>query len=111
MTQSAATDIVSSIHAVAAGAHYTNPALTSYLVTRQKQGAAAPGAHTLDALTPTERRVLALIADYKTSRDIGELLHISHRTVQTHRTNICLKLDLHGNHALMKFALDHKAEL
>jgi DNA-binding CsgD family transcriptional regulator len=31
--------------------------------------------------------------------------------VQTHRTNICLKLDLHGNHALMKFALDHKSEL
>lgn len=111
LKDSAATDIVSSIHAVVAGAHYTSPALTSYLVTRQKQGAAAPGAHALDALTPTERRVLALIADYKTSRDIGEVLHISHRTVQTHRTNICLKLDLHGNHALMKFALDHKAEL
>ena len=55
--------------------------------------------------------MLALIADYKTSREIGEALHISHRTVQAHRTNICTKLELHGSHALMKFALDHKAKL
>ena len=55
--------------------------------------------------------MLTLIADYKTSREIGEALHVSYRTVQTHRTNICTKLELRGNHALMKFALDHKAHL
>jgi hypothetical protein len=31
--------------------------------------------------------------------------------VQTHRANICIKLDLHGSRALMKFALDHRSEL
>jgi DNA-binding CsgD family transcriptional regulator len=62
-------------------------------------------------LTPMERRVLMLIAGYKTSREIGEALHVSYRTVQTHRTNICTKLELRGNHALMKFALDHKDDL
>lgn len=110
LKDSAATDIISGIHAVAAGEHYTSPALTSYLIKRET-GASAQGAQTLDELTPTERRVLAMIADYKTSRKIGEALHISHRTVETHRTNICVKLNLHGNHALMKFALDHKSEL
>ena len=59
-------------------------------------------------LTPTERRVLALIADYKTSKAIAEELFISPRTVDTHRNNICQKLGIRGSHALMKFALAHK---
>lgn len=106
----AVTDIVSAILAVARGQHYTSPALTSYLVTRRKAAAVVPPAG-LQTLTAAERQVLGLIAEYKTSRQIGEALHVSHRTVQTHRTNICAKLQLHGSHALMKFALDHKAEL
>ena len=110
LKDSAVTDIVSGIGAVAAGEHYTSPALTSYLV-KQRRGATTTPAAGLHDLTSTERRVLALIADYKTSREIGDLLHISHRTVQTHRANICIKLDLHGSHALMKFALDHRDAL
>jgi DNA-binding NarL/FixJ family response regulator len=110
LKDAAVTDIVTSIKAVAAGEHFTSPALTSYLVKRRAaaRGPQKPG---LQDLTPTERRILALLADYKTSREIGEALHISPRTVQTHRTNICTKLDLHGSHALMKFALDHKEHL
>jgi DNA-binding NarL/FixJ family response regulator len=113
LKDSAVTDIVSSIVAVAAGDHFASPALTSYLIKgRRSAASAATTPRTgLQELTATERRVLALIADYKTSREIGDLLHISHRTVQTHRANICAKLDLHGNHALMKFALDHRSEL
>ena len=108
---SALTDIVSSIHAVAAGEHYASPALTSYLVKSRTRQPSARGAPRLADLTPTERRVLALVAEYKTSREIGEALHVSARTVQTHRTNICTKLGLQGTHALMKFALDHKSQL
>jgi len=110
LKDSAVTDIVSSIGAVAAGEHFTSPALTSFLVKQRRDATTTPAAGLQD-LTSTERRVLALIADYKTSREIGDLLHISHRTVQTHRANICLKLELHGSHALMKFALDHRADL
>jgi DNA-binding NarL/FixJ family response regulator len=121
LKDSAVTDIVSSIRAVAAGEHYTSPAMTSYLMTKRRgvRAPASSGATTaagvrpdvLDQLTPTERRILTLIADYRTSREIGEVLHVSYRTVQTHRTNICTKLELRGNHALMKFALDHKGHL
>lgn len=122
LKDSAVTDIVSGIRAVAAGEHYTSPAMTSYLMTKRRgvrpSGEAPVALSTRGArrdalanLTPTERRVLTLIADYKTSREIGEALHVSYRTVQTHRTNICTKLELRGNHALMKFALDHKADL
>ena len=110
LKDSAVTDIVSGIRAVAAGEHFTSPALTSYLVRRQTRTAPRVTSG-LDVLTPAELRVLELVADYKTSREIGEALHVSYRTVQAHRTNICAKLDLHGSHALMKFALDHRTRL
>ena len=50
-------------------------------------------------------------ADYKTSKEIADELGVSHRTIETHRTNICQKLELKGSHSLMKFALTHKSEL
>ncbi len=110
LKDSATTDIASAIKAVASGQYYTSPAMSGYLVKRRssKQPAGKPG---IQDLTPTERRILKLLADYKTSREIAEELFISHRTVQTHRANICQKLQLQGNHALMKFALEYKSEL
>lgn len=62
-------------------------------------------------LTPTERRILFLLAELKTSKDIAAELHISPCTVDNHRAHICSKLNLHGSHALVKFALQHKSEL
>jgi DNA-binding NarL/FixJ family response regulator len=112
LKDSAATDIISCIKAVAAGQNYTSPELTTYLVNRVQ------GVNTTDALrsgleglTVTELRVLSLIADYKTSKEVAQKLFISPRTVDTHRNNICQKLDIHGSHALMKFALKHKDAL
>ncbi len=112
LKDSAAVDIVSCINAVAKGEYYTSPALTTYLVNRGRPAERSRGARPgpLD-LTPTERHVLRLIADYKTSKEIAEELGISRRTVETHRTNICQKLEIHGSHALMKFALEHKSRL
>ena len=65
----------------------------------------------LAALTPTERRVLLLVSENKTNKEIGRELFISHRTVETHRSHICEKLELSGNRALLKFAFDHKSEI
>ena len=75
---------------------------------RVRRGAADAPPSGVGNLTPTERRVLSLIADYKTSKVIAEELFISPRTVDTHRNNICQKLGIRGSHALMKFALAHK---
>lgn len=113
LKDSAITDIVSGIRAVAGGRHYTSPALTSYLVDRARRPAAAPSPARpgLDDLTPTERQILKLLAEYKTSQEIADHLFISPHTVRTHRKNICAKLELQGNHALMKFALEHKSRL
>jgi DNA-binding NarL/FixJ family response regulator len=110
LKESAAHDIVSCLNAVAAGLHYTSPELTTYLVKRTHKSNST-NREGIEALSPTERRVLRLLADYKTSKQIGDELFISRRTVENHRSNICQKLDIHGSHALMKFALEHKDSL
>ena len=48
----------------------------------------------LNALTPSEKKILKLIAKDKTNKEIASLLFISHRTVEKHRSNIISKLDL-----------------
>jgi len=112
LKDSAVTDIVSSIKSVAAQRPFLSPALSALLLNRRRRAEdferEQPGLH---LLTPTEKRVLKLIAEDKTSKEIGEELFISYRTVETHRANISRKLDLHGSLALVKFAVAHKSEL
>lgn len=112
LKDSALADIVACLKSVAAGNHYASPAMTAHLMNRSRRSRILkeekPG---IKNLTPTERRILYLIGEYKTSREIAEELFISPRTVETHRTNISQKLDLRGSHALIKFALAHKSEL
>jgi DNA-binding NarL/FixJ family response regulator len=112
LKDSAVNDIIASIKAVAAGQNFISPQLSTYLLNRrartaslikQKQG--------LNNLTPAERRVLRLIAANKTSKEIADELCISVRTVEKHRANISEKLELHGSHVLLSFALEHKSEL
>jgi DNA-binding NarL/FixJ family response regulator len=112
LKDNAISDITDCIKTVAAGKRYVTPALTEYLFNRKGNNAAfneRSGA--LGSLTKTERRVLSLIAEEKTSREIGEILFIHSRTVDNHRTNICAKLNVHGTNALLRFALIHKREL
>jgi DNA-binding NarL/FixJ family response regulator len=112
LKESAATDITSCIKAVAAGQNYVSPELSTYLLNRSHRASALlKDQPKLNELTATERRVLALLAEYRTNREIAAELFVSVRTVENHRANICSKLSLHGTHALMKFALKHKSEL
>jgi DNA-binding NarL/FixJ family response regulator len=65
----------------------------------------------IEALTPAERRILKLVGEDYTSKEIANLLHLSVRTVDNHRQHICDKLKLHGTHSLLKFAFDNSAYL
>jgi DNA-binding NarL/FixJ family response regulator len=112
LKDSMTTDIIASVKAVAAGRHYISPSLSPYLINRCNSATSLPEEKSpIDNLTPMERRVLKLIAEEKTSKQIAESLFISPRTVETHRTNICRKLELRGSLALIKFALSHKSAL
>jgi len=65
----------------------------------------------IDALTPAERKILKLIGEDYTSKEIADRLNLSIRTVDNHRQHICNKLKLHGTHSLLKFAFDNSAHL
>jgi DNA-binding NarL/FixJ family response regulator len=58
-----------------------------------------------DMLTNRERQVLQLAAEGTTSSRIAELLHISVRTVESHRANLLLKLGLHNQTELVRYAI------
>lgn len=112
LKDSAVQDIIAAIRAVAAGQCYISPAISTYLVHRNRQASGrAQQASGIELLTRTERRILLLIADYQTNKDIAAKLFLSPRTVENHRAHICQKLNLHGSHALMRFAVENKAEL
>jgi DNA-binding NarL/FixJ family response regulator len=112
LKDSATTDILNCLNAIVAGQSYTSPALTAYLLKRSF-GSKSPAERALglDALSPTERNILRLIAEYKTSKEIADELCMHFRTVENYRSQICTKLNLHGSHALIKFALKHQKEL
>lgn len=112
LKDAAISEIVNAIRSVAAGRNYFSPELSTYLLNRVNRAANFTQQQpTVKDLTPTERRVLKLIAQEKTSKEIAETLGVSQRTIEHHRANICEKLDLHGFNVLVKFAINHKTEL
>jgi DNA-binding NarL/FixJ family response regulator len=112
LKDSALIDIIECVKAVAASEHYASSALTKFLLNRSRRAAGLTEEQpTVNDLTATERRVLKLIAENLTSKEIGEELFISPRTVDKHRQNICQKLNLQGSHSLFKFAVQHKSQL
>jgi DNA-binding NarL/FixJ family response regulator len=112
LKDSAITDIVGSIKSVAAGRPFISPSLSGLLLERRRRrdelDEEQPGLH---LLSPAEFKILKLIAEEKTSKEIAEKLFISRRTVDAHRANISRKLDLQGPLALTKFAILHRSEL
>jgi DNA-binding NarL/FixJ family response regulator len=112
LKENAVQDILTSLAVVADGGHYLSPSISGYLVRRrgrtEELAARKPG---LDDLTKAERRVLRLIAEKKTSREIAAELFISPRTVEAHRANISAKLKLSGSHSLLQFALENRAAI
>src|SRR5207247_10996531 len=112
LKENAVADILNGIAAVAKGEHYLSPSISGYLVRRRSRAeslaARQPG---LEDLTKAELRILKLIADKKTSREIAAELFISPRTVEAHRANISTKLELRGSHSLLHFALENRAAL
>ena len=95
-------DVVTAIRAVVGGENYISRELNQYFFRRNN------GNSKLSNLTATEKQVLRHIAEYKTNKEIGDLLFISPLTVKTHRRNISQKLALEGSNALMRYALENK---
>ncbi len=110
LKDSAQTDIVKAVKSVLSGNPFISPELSRHIIKRMYEPSISSSAG-LDTLSPTQRRVLKLIAEDKTSKEIAALLCISQRTVDTHRAKIIFKLKLQGSLALVKFAMLHKSDI
>jgi DNA-binding NarL/FixJ family response regulator len=112
LKENAVADLLQAIRAVAQGKTFVSPSLAGFLLHRRTQSddlkQEKPG---LEMLTPAERRILKLIAQDQTTKEIAATLGISIRTVDTHRQNISNKLNLSGSHSLLKFAYANKSRL
>lgn len=97
------------LEAVCAGQTYTSPSLASPAVLQSPIDSEM--LEKLAELTKTQLTLLQLLAEFKTSKEIADIMNISHRTVQNHRLNICSVLDVAGSGKLLEFAVRNEAEI
>jgi len=105
LKDSADTELIRGVSAVAAGKSFFSPAaakvmLDDYLRHLAKEGIVDP----YEALSEREREVFQLIAEGHSNKDVADLLYISVTTVETHRAHILQKLDVHSTAELVSYA-------
>lgn len=105
-------DIVSCVNLVAEGRTYVSPTASHLLMAPKATAAPGPAPHAgLEKLTRAEHEVLRRIARSLTTKEIARDLGLSPKTVENHRSHICAKLGLTGTNALVRFALERRAQL
>ena len=115
LKDAASEELIQAIRTVATGKTYLSPQIADVVVDdylrRLPLGAggqaAAPAAErsAYAALTPREREVLQLMAEGKATKQIAMILHVSIKTVETHRRQLMEKLNLHSVAELTKYAI------
>ena len=108
LKRAAASELVAAIRAVHRGEAALSPAVARMLIEDYLKSEDGRIAATPSDLTPREREVLQLIAEGHTSKQIAELLCLSVKTVQAHRTSLMQKLDLHDRGDLIKYAIQKR---
>jgi DNA-binding NarL/FixJ family response regulator len=106
LKDSADSDLVRGVAAVASGQSFFSPAAAKIMLDDYVRHLSEKGIVSRhDALSEREREVLQLIAEGHSSKEIAELLSISPATVDTHRTHILQKLDVHNTAELVLYAV------
>ena len=97
----AAADLIRSIHEVLRGMMYLSPGVSQAVVEAYLAKSELP----VDPLTPREREVLQLVAEGKSTKEIAQLLGISFKTAESHRTRIMKKTSIHETAGLVRYAV------
>jgi DNA-binding NarL/FixJ family response regulator len=87
-------DLVRSVRTVAEGGSLLDPSVTGAVLDRLRKGKHLIKDKRLARLSPQEERILALVADGKTNREIGEDLHLAEKTVKNYVSSILAKLEV-----------------
>ena len=106
LKDSAEHDLINAIQAVSEGKAFFSPAISKMLVedyVRQMQERKVEDSY--DLLTTREREILQLLAEGKGNKEVANLLNLSLYTVETHRSNIFQKLNLHSGAELILYAI------
>ncbi len=108
LKDAAARELISAIRSVQRGEAILSPAVTRLVIEDYLRWGGPRPQEEDDSLSPREREVLQLIAEGYTNKQIAEILSLSIKTVQAHRTNLMQKLGLHDRGELIKYAIQKK---
>jgi two-component system response regulator NreC len=108
LKDAAAHDLLGAIRAVHRGEAVLSPAITRLVIEDYLRWGDIRPADISNGLTPREREILQLIAEGYTNKEIAEILNLSVKTIQSHRSNLMNKLDLHDRGELIKYAIQKK---
>lgn len=97
----AASHLVRAIHEVCRGEIYLSPAVSRVVVDAYLGRKSLPE----DPLTRREREVLQLVAEGKTTKQIAQMLGVSPKTAESHRTRLMKKLEIHDTAGLVRYAI------
>jgi DNA-binding NarL/FixJ family response regulator len=101
---SAAKEVIDAVRVVNTGRRYLSPKVAEIMADGLSD---RQGSSPLDSLSKREREILKLVADGHSSARIGEMLHLSPKTVDSYRSRLMQKLHLTDLVALIKFAIQH----
>ncbi len=100
-------ELLQAVHVVLSGKNYISPGIADKVMVGYIEGRKSLKEETdWDTLTKREREILKLVGEGHTSKKIGELLFISPKTVERHRSNIMNKLDMHNVSELTAYAIE-----
>ncbi|NOZ28994.1 MAG: response regulator transcription factor [Chloroflexi bacterium] len=108
LKESAGQEVVEAVRAVYAGQRYLSQRIVGtvieeYVQLRESGSSTSP----LQRLTAREREILQLVVEGKSSAEIADILSLSTKTVETYRSRLMQKLDIHDLPGLVKFAIQH----
>ena len=104
LKDAAISELEVAVGAVARGETYLSPSISKQVIAdyiRRVGGEASP----LELLTSRQREILQLIAEGHSTKEIGRILHVSPKTVETHRTQLMERLDIHDVAGLVRYAI------
>jgi DNA-binding NarL/FixJ family response regulator len=103
LKRAADTDLIDAIQAVARGEQFVSPDTERSVIKEWLEGSREERLE--DPLTPRELDVVKLIAEAHTNKQIAEALHVSEKTVESHRANVLSKLGMRDRVELVRYAI------
>jgi two-component system, NarL family, response regulator NreC len=106
LKESAEDDLLRAVRAVSEGKPFFSPAITQTLLEDYMRVLKQEGlSDSFELLTAREKEVLQLLAEGKTNKDVASILDVSLYTVESHRTNMMQKLNLHNTAEIVLYAV------